>query len=216
MPGKQTPAVNTPQQERSRRTELAIASALSALLREESFADISVADIAARAGVSVGGFYARFPSKDALLGLVELDILEEFERTAATELDPARFRGEGLSAIAHAYAALLVTSFRARGPEIVQVLRYTRKGSATEERLRAFNVAVHDRMRELLSAHLGEIRGADPLLTINLGLFFASATAREAVLTRNLEVYPVSITDQQLAAEIGRAFYCYLAGAEEK
>ena len=210
MADKQILAVNPAQQERSRRTELSIATALSSLLQEKSFADISVGDIAERAGVSVGGFYARFPSKDALLGLVELNILEEFNNTAASALDPARFEGKGLSEITLAYAQLLVTSFRARGREIVQILRYTRKGSDTERRLREFNIAVHDRMRALLGRHLSEIHGPDSMLTINLGLYIASAAARDAVLTRNLEVYPVTITDEQLAQEIGRAFHCYL------
>jgi AcrR family transcriptional regulator len=147
MADKQSPAVNPAQQERSRRTELAIASAFSELLQEKLFADISVADIADRAGISVGGFYARFPSKDALLGLVELNILDEFNRTAATALDPARFEGQRLAAIAHAYAKLLVTNFRARGREIVQILRYTRKGSGTEQRLRDFNLGVRPHAR---------------------------------------------------------------------
>jgi AcrR family transcriptional regulator len=210
MASRSSPAVNTAQQERSRRTELAIASALSTLLREKQFADISVADIAERAGVSVGGFYARFPSKDSLLALVELEILEEFNATAATALDPARFASSGLAAITLAYAQLLVANFRARGPEIVQILRYTRKGSDTERRLREFNIGVHDRMRALLNTHIDEICGPDPARTINLGLFFAAATAREAVLTRNLQVYPVSVTDQELADEIGHALYLYL------
>jgi hypothetical protein len=69
-------------------------------------------------------------------------------------------------------------------------------------------------MRALLGTHLAEIGGPDPMLRINLGLFFASAAAREAVLTRNLEVYPVTIADQQLADEIGRAFYSYLTASE--
>jgi AcrR family transcriptional regulator len=202
--------VNPPQQARSRRTERAIAGALSALLREKPFADISVAEIARLANVSVGGFYARFASKEALLALVELDILERFNEGAAAALDPARFHGLGLEAITRTYAELLVTHFRTHRSEIVQILKYTRPGSDTEERLRQFNVGVHDRMRALLLAHRQRIQGDDTMRTINLGLFFAGAACREAVLTRNLQVYPVEVSDQQLAGEIGAAFYRYL------
>ncbi|MGH7460180.1 MAG: TetR/AcrR family transcriptional regulator [Longimicrobiales bacterium] len=102
------------QQARSRKTEQAIAAALSTLMQDKRFADISVAEIAHAAGVSVGGFYGRFASKDALLAMVELSILEECEQLAAALLDPARFAGQGIPAIALAYAQLLVTSFRAR------------------------------------------------------------------------------------------------------
>jgi hypothetical protein len=69
-------------------------------------------------------------------------------------------------------------------------------------------------MRTLLRPHIAQIRGPDPMLTINLGLFFAGAAARDAVLTRNLGVYPVALTDEQLAEEIGRAFYAYLTAQD--
>jgi hypothetical protein len=45
---------------------------------------------------------------------------------------------------------------------------------------------------------------------INLALFFTSALAREAVLTRNLSVYPVEVSDEELAAEIAHMMYSYL------
>ncbi|MGH7460181.1 MAG: hypothetical protein ACREMA_04015 [Longimicrobiales bacterium] len=62
----------------------------------------------------------------------------------------------------------------------------------------------------MLLARADDIRGADKLRTINLGLFFTSAVAREAVLTRNLQVYPVELSDAQLAEEIARLFVGYL------
>ncbi|MGH7471524.1 MAG: TetR/AcrR family transcriptional regulator [Longimicrobiales bacterium] len=157
-PDEQHQTVKPPQQARSRRTELAIANALSALLREKPFADISVAEIASGANVSVGGFYARFASKDALLALVELGILESFNEAAASALDPARFRDLGIEAITLAYAQLLVTHLRAHRIEIVQILKYTRPRSDTEERLRQFNMGVHDRMRALLLERREQIR----------------------------------------------------------
>ena len=55
-----------------------------------------------------------------------------------------------------------------------------------------------------------QIRGEDKLRTINLGLFFTSALAREAVLTRNLSVYPVEVSDTELAEEIGHVLHSYL------
>ena len=207
------PSRNSPQQERSRRTEQAIANALAALLQQKSFADIKVEEIAELAGVSVGGFYARFASKDALLELVELNILNEFNQLAAEVLDPSRFAGQGVSAITRAYAELLVTNFRARRVDIVQILRYTRARSATEERLRHFNVGVHDRVRALLLERSHEIGHADPQQAINLGLFIASAAAREAVLTRNLEVYPIELTDRELAEAIGQSFAAFLTSS---
>lgn len=58
---------NEPLQERSQRTVEQILAALEDLLRDRPFDDISIAEIIAKAGVSAGSFYARFPTKNALL-----------------------------------------------------------------------------------------------------------------------------------------------------
>lgn len=201
---------HAPQQERSRETERAITDALATLLKEKPFADISVNEIAAAANVSVGGFYARFPSKEALLSLVELNILEEFKAVADSTLAAEHFEGTGIDAVTRAYVRMLITHFRLHRAEILQILRFSRPNSSTEARLKAFNISVHDRMRALLHERREHVRGDDKLRTINLGLFFASALCREAVLTRNLQVYPVDVTDEALIEEISAAFSGYL------
>src|SRR3954447_2000622 len=56
-----------PQQSRSRATLDRLLDATAALLAEKPFDEMTVAEIARRAGTSVGAFYGRFPDKDALL-----------------------------------------------------------------------------------------------------------------------------------------------------
>jgi AcrR family transcriptional regulator len=56
-----------PVQKRSRRTRDRLIEALESLLREGSFEAATVADIADRAGVSVGAVYRRFRNKDAFI-----------------------------------------------------------------------------------------------------------------------------------------------------
>lgn len=192
--------IHTAHQARSRHTERAIAEALSALLREKPFPDITVAEIARHARVSVGGFYARYKSKDELLACVNLHILEEFDVAASNRLSSP---GETVGAIALAYASLLVGHFRTRRAEILQILRYVQNNTASRERIRQFNAGVHDRMRVLLRGHASE-------RSINLALFFAGAAAREAVLLQNIQMYPVELTDEDLTVEIAHAFEAYL------
>jgi AcrR family transcriptional regulator len=55
------------QQARSRATEERILAATETLLADLPFDELAVAGIASMAGVSVGGFYARFEGKNALL-----------------------------------------------------------------------------------------------------------------------------------------------------
>ena len=73
-------------QARSKQTRDKIVAALDRLLKDRPFEQVSVAEIAAEAGVSVGAVYQRFENKDALIPvLFELyrqRLAEEHERRA--------------------------------------------------------------------------------------------------------------------------------------
>lgn len=62
-----SPAPSAPRQKRSQETAERFVSAALVLLRTRTFAELSVADIAAEAERSVGVFYQRFGSKDEFL-----------------------------------------------------------------------------------------------------------------------------------------------------
>ncbi|WP_306253649.1 TetR/AcrR family transcriptional regulator [Parvularcula sp. IMCC14364] len=73
-------------QSRSIQTRNKIVAAFEALLKEKAFENISVAEIADKAGVSVGAIYRRFENKDAFIPL----ILEAYKkRIEAFAADPA-------------------------------------------------------------------------------------------------------------------------------
>ena len=63
-----TTGLRTPQQSRSRLTLERILSSSTALITEKSYEEVSIAEIAERARISVGGFYSRFENKEALFG----------------------------------------------------------------------------------------------------------------------------------------------------
>ncbi|MEZ4329164.1 MAG: TetR/AcrR family transcriptional regulator [Polyangiales bacterium] len=74
-------------------TRAAIVAAAAELFRERGFGSTSVADVMARAGRTVGGFYAHFASKEELLtavldasfGSLERTLLRGLERTDGAE-----------------------------------------------------------------------------------------------------------------------------------
>lgn len=76
------------QQARSRATEERILEATETLLSRSSFDDLSVSGIAAAAGISVGGFYARFDDKGALLEALH----SRYEERRTRRLDAALAR----------------------------------------------------------------------------------------------------------------------------
>jgi AcrR family transcriptional regulator len=190
-----------PRQERSRRTERAIADALRSLLKTSAFPDITVAEIARTSGVSVGGIYARFGSKGAILRMVELNMLDEWAAIAQESLAGG---GTDLPSIIRRYCSLLVGNFRRYRAEILQILRYVGNNPEAKTRLMRFNHGVHARMRELLSPYASGH-------AVSIALFGAGAMAREAVLQGNLKAYPVEMTDEELAVEIAGIFSLYLS-----
>ena len=99
-------------QARSRRTAERIVSAALELLGSKAFEEMSVAEIAARAGVSVGGFYARFPGKDALLDYLNVDVFDRLVARCREQLAPQAVSGLGARAIVARYVELAVDTFR--------------------------------------------------------------------------------------------------------
>jgi AcrR family transcriptional regulator len=207
-----------PRQARSRDTEERILRALSDLLRNHPFDRLSVSQIAARAGVSVGGFYARFPSKhDALLHLSYEAYVAETTRAAAEALDPARWRGLGIAPVAAAYFRLIVESTRRHHALIRELVHRARARGATpvaEDAHDRFAATVLDPFRALLLERAAEIRHPDPALAVRVGFSACQSALREALLCPTMRPTMGEIADDQLAAEITRMLCRYL-GADD-
>lgn len=87
-------------QERSRKTAERFVEVALQLLREKTFAELSVAELARKAGRSVGVFYQRFNSKDDFLHvLLSAYFREALERREAVVLEgqPAEIYAEILA-----------------------------------------------------------------------------------------------------------------------
>jgi AcrR family transcriptional regulator len=203
---------HAPRQARSERTTERITAAALALLERKSFADLSVAEIARRAGVSVGGFYARFPSKDALLQYFDVNVVEGILARARTELDGDRLAGRGAREVAQVYIALAVRMFRTHRQVLQQVALRSRtsRDPAFRERIRAANRFLHGRFRELLIERRTEIGHPHPERAIDLGLTFVSAAMREYVLFAEYRPDFAAIRDKDLIDELTDAFCAYL------
>ena len=216
MPPRRTPSsalVSTPQQDRSRATHDALLQAFRRLLRGKSLGDISVAEIAAAAGTSVGGFYARFAAKEALLVPLTEDVLSDARHAMDAALD-APGVAASLPRIVEAYVSAMVQQFR----EHRSTLQHIRQGAsgdtatAIARLVHEFNVWAHTRFRTLALEHRASIRHRSPAQAVELALFIGSASAREAILSENWKSYDIRPDDALLVAEISRAMRQYLIG----
>lgn len=201
-----------PRQRRSRETAEAITAAALELLERKSFAELTVAEIARRAGVSVGGFYARFPSKDALLQYFDATVIEGILERARAELDSARLAGSSAREVVAVYVRLAVEMFQRHRRVLQQVALRSRtsRDAAFRARIRAANRLLHGRFRALLQERRAAIRHPDPELAIDLGLTFVSAAMREYVLFQDFRPDFAPIPGARLVSELTDAFCAYV------
>ena len=100
--------VRPPRQARSHLTLGRILDAAEVLLREKRWEDASVAEIARRAGSSVGAFYSRFRDKDALLSALHERFVEEAIATADTAMNERRWANASICEIVRELVAFQV------------------------------------------------------------------------------------------------------------
>ena len=82
-----------PQQARSAESYQRMLDAAEEILGEKSFDDATISEIAARAGLTIGAFYARFRDKDSLLSELELRMDADFVTLVDEYLSPEKWDG---------------------------------------------------------------------------------------------------------------------------
>ena len=199
--------VRPPQQARSHRTLERLLDAAEALIDEKGFEKTGVAEIARRAGSSVGAFYARFPDKDALLRCVLDRFFAQARATAEEALRPARWEGVTLRDVLRASLAFIARVFRDRA-RLLQSFAMLGVDSQVARYNRELTALVADRCLALMAArdeivrHPAPQEGAHFATSVFLGFFQASALN----LHDSLESQPI----EQLAREAADMCLAYL------
>jgi AcrR family transcriptional regulator len=202
--------VRPPQQVRSQQTLDRILDAAEALVSEKGFDDTPVAEIARRAGSSVGSFYSRFQDKDALLGALNERFLAQAIATSDAALDPARWQATSIEQIASAVVRFLVEIYREqRGllRAFTLHMRVDPEFLARRERL-AQHVATG--LSALLLAHRAEIQHADPKRAVGFALTMVFGLLEHTILFGEMRSQVFAWSDDDLSTELARAFLAYL------
>jgi len=202
--------IRPPQQARSQRTLDRILDAAETLVADKGFEDTSVAEVARRAGSSVGAFYARFRDKDGLLYALYERYLEQAVATADDALDPMRWEGAGIADLLSSVVHFLVEIYREHdGLMRAFVLRnYTDFEFRTrQERLSHY---VSEKLAALLLARQDEIRHPQPEQAAAFGLTMVFATIESAVLFGETRSGVLVLSDGTLADHLIRAYLAYL------
>ncbi len=202
--------VRPPQQARSQQTLDRLLDAAEALVSEKGFDDAPVAEIARRAGSSVGAFYSRFPDKDSLLGALNERFLVQAVATADAALDPALWQRASIGEISTAFVRFLVEIHREQRGLLRAFSLRMRVDPVFQARRERLAHHVGGRLSELLLAHRAEIQHADPHRAAAFALTMVFGVLEHTIVFGEMRSGAFTWTDEDLSAELSRAFLAYL------
>jgi AcrR family transcriptional regulator len=209
--------IHEPKQSRSKDTSRRILEAAESLLMERGSFAAPVAEIVERAGVSVGGFYARFPNKRALLHAFDEYLGEMLLERAFAEMAPERWQGASVCAVVGAYIEMAADIFVQHREVMKQVALRARSGEEPEflQRVQRVNRAAHGCLVELLLARREQISHPDPEQAATFGVMLVSAGLREMLLFGERKLNLSEVAGRKLLRELTRAYCAYLGATFE-
>jgi AcrR family transcriptional regulator len=205
-----------PRQARSRATLERLFRATAELLAERRFEEATVADLARRAGSSVGAFYTRFADKQALIEAFDERMFDEGRERWDALLEPGRWRGAATADILRAVVERLVEARRRNSGLLRSLALYARSRPDPRFRARAsrLNRHVARRLRAIVLRPGADIDHSDPERAVDLGLLMVDAAVREAILFESAGLNPRPVSDRALVRELTLAWSRYLGVPE--
>lgn len=175
------------QQDRSSRTEQRILAATERLMADRPFQEISVAEIAREANASVSSFYARFRSKEALLGTLFERHAEGQKKLFDDVFAPDRWKDAALAEVIRTGVPLIVSGYRSR-----QILVRAFLAEASQDaRLRQTWCIVGDyivaRVTEVVASRVEEVHHPDPAAGVRICLEMAFATLAHRIQMHQMD-----------------------------
>jgi AcrR family transcriptional regulator len=138
-------------QERGRKAVERLLNAAEETLESAGLDGATVPAIAARAGMSVGNVYKRFPDKDALLRAVHERFFTESLASNEFALDPAKWEGIPTADVLSTLVTGMIDGYRMRRPLIRALLLYAQTHADAEfradaEQLRLQTLGLFERL----------------------------------------------------------------------
>lgn len=151
------------------------------LLAKDDYERVSVASIAGAAGVSVGAFYERFPTKDAFLAMVIHERFTLATQRAEETFEPRTWRRRKPAEIAHAVVEHSVSTLHGAGAGVVRAaMKRGHLDPAHLEPLMRYRAAVAEHAVGLLAHRVRGVR--DPAFAVRAMVQMVQATALDALV----------------------------------
>ncbi|MEM6704463.1 MAG: TetR/AcrR family transcriptional regulator [Acidobacteriota bacterium] len=197
-------------QSRSQKTQNALLDAAEELFSEQGVEATSVADVAARAGFSVGAVYHHFRDKKALLyGLFDR-MTELFHETAKQAADPQRWEGARIPDILRGYLEFYLELVRERPGFKQAALEATRNDPELLAHMNALKTEMNEDLTALLLARKSEIDHPDPETAVAFVLDQFAAMLNQRKESRLEPSLLAERSDEEFVREALRSSCAYL------
>jgi AcrR family transcriptional regulator len=205
-----------PKQARSERTLLRLLEAAEAIIAEEGFAALSIPALVARAGSSVGGFYARFRDKNELLRALEERFFREVSGRLEALADERRWIDGTVQDIVAAAVEELVTVTEERRELIRACLFRATQDDVIRDHAIDFRRRAAERMGAVLLAKAPHVAHPEPALALDLAVQAAFAMMQNHVLLDGTRAAGRALTTDELQREIARLVLAYVGLSDDR
>ncbi len=204
--------ITPPQQNRSQQTMNKIMDAAAALLETKSFDELTINEIVAEAGCSVGAFYGRFKDKETLLHALDDRYVERYLEMGKVFLRPGPRTDQDLQETVRELVEVTI-QLNEMDPGLMRTLVLSARLSQ-DPRFREREDRIHQlfpAVAGILLHHRKEIRHPDPELAVQFGLLQMFITARELAIWPHMAANN-PVRGEEFAAELTRSLVSYLKG----
>jgi AcrR family transcriptional regulator len=189
--------------------------AATEILQEKGLEGATIPRIAARAGLSPGAVYRRFPDKDALLRRVVIATLEGADQQTAASLTPNLATRFTLPVMVEKIVASTLGSYRKHTRLLSSIAQFfrTHRSAAFRREVDEIETRTFRRIIQFLLHYREDIHHPDPEAAVAFSLAVVAFSIRELVLMEMItDVWAPLLpkTDEQMVHELTSMMLRYL------
>lgn len=204
-------AIKPPVQARSIKTYHRILDAAERLLAGTNFDDLTITEVVREAKTSVGVFYSRFSTKEALLDALYDRHQEQVADAIQSRFDPARWKDTPLPEVIRSHVHTLVELYRGNvGLYRALVLRGHLKADWRYGDEQERNKMSLKQASAFFESRRGEIGHPDPALAGVVALLAVMAALREKILFGHSTASGLEVDLETLEDELAQLYCAYL------
>lgn len=206
-------AIRKPKQKRSRVTLEKLLAAGVELLRERGYEALSIGELSARAGVSIGSIYQRFEGKEALFAALQERVLETIDaeqRDLFLDID----RTLPDEALVTQAVERLAALFRRHEPLLRVMILRGAVDEGTRQRGSRSSLVLAGAFESFVLSSVREFGHEQPEIAADVCYRIVYATLTRRIMSGPNFESGAEVSWDRLAAEVGRACAAYLLARE--